>query len=125
MSVMRIRSPSVQRMVGPGMRPLYVQAGYSMPGTISIFLLMTVISYLRSSAVGQGGDLAVIKIGQDIPGIEAVFFVVNVPGSGDDTATMLHLLDGGHGVLIFTIRSVRGSRACRHHTIQAQLQEIS
>ena len=44
----RSRSPSVQRSVGPGMRPLSVHAGKTTPGATSISLSTAVIDHSRS-----------------------------------------------------------------------------
>jgi len=46
-NAIRSRSPSRQRSVGPGMRPLYVHAAKRMPGATSISLSTAVSSHSR------------------------------------------------------------------------------
>src|SRR6266545_2828617 len=84
---MRIRSPSVTRIVGPGILPLYVHAGNSMPGTTSIFLLSATILYSRK----------VCPLGS----VETVLFMIHLSNCARQIAmiALLHSMRGVHIVV--------------------------
>ena len=85
-------SPSVQRKVGPGMRPLYVQAGnFNAGNDLNIFVERYDLVFAQGSAVWHRGYFTVIKVGQNICWIEAVFFMIHFAyGSRQDAVTVLH-----------------------------------
>ena len=72
MKRMRSRSPSVQRSVGPGMRPLKVQAGNMTPGAISTSLSTARTSHSRTVRPSADGDGAGVEIRHDRMRVEAV-----------------------------------------------------
>ncbi len=63
-NLIRTRSPWRTRMVGPGMRPLYVQAIYSNPGTISITLFTATMVYSRRA--WPFGNLVTVPVSKSV-----------------------------------------------------------
>ena len=71
-NLIRSRSPSRQRSVGPGMRPLKVQAGKLTPGATSISLSLATTSHSRSVRPRAAGAYGRVEVAQDFGGVEAV-----------------------------------------------------
>ena len=75
---MRSRSPSVQRSVGPGTRPLNVQAAYLTPGAISISLSTATRCHSRSVRPSASFEtVAAVEVAHDQARVEAVGLAVD------------------------------------------------
>ena len=75
--------------------------------------------FAQGSAIRQGGDLAIIEIGQDISRVESVLLMVNVSGAGRKSVSMIYALHRRHECtrLIFSSALKRNSRAtCADYT---------